>query len=346
MPSFQAATAAETKRDRSSDSLAPTDASLYVRLIMDSRASTRRFTIVAGKGGVGKSTVSAALGLNAAKEGRRTIIAELGVRENVPHLFGRPDSGYRPTKIRENLFSINIRPGPALREYGLRKLRMERLYELVFENEAVKRLLQMIPGMNELLLLGKAFDLERETNADGSPTWDTVIVDSPATGHGISLLRLPDVILKVARAGPLADEARLMRRLLKDPRRTLIHLVTLAEEMPVQEALELSHEIETNLHIPRGTLFVNRVWPRGFSEGELARLQMPDTATAEESPLPGIVACLEAMTRRATMQRQYLSRLNVEAGMPIQEIPMLFTPDFGPEAIAQISELIANPQKD
>ena len=206
---------------------------------MDAEFFNKRFVIVSGKGGVGKSTVCAALGLAAAKRGLRTIIAELDTREKIPLLFDKDPGGYRVQPIRENLFSINIQPDPALREYGIMKLRYERVYKMVFENEAMKKLLKVIPGMKELFLLGKAFNMERELTRDGNPVWDMVIVDAPATGHGVSLLRLPQVVLEVMQSGPMADEVRLMQDLLEDPSRTLINLITLPEEMPVREALEL-----------------------------------------------------------------------------------------------------------
>ena len=134
------------------------------------------------------------------------MVAELSSRSSIPAMFGKGPARYEPLELAPNLFAAHVQPDPALHEYAMRKLRFEALFSLVFENDAVRRFLEVIPGMNELLLLGKAFDLERETS-DGRPTWDTVVVDAPATGHGISLLRLPQVILEVveqaARVGHL-----------------------------------------------------------------------------------------------------------------------------------------------
>ena len=308
---------------------------------MEAEFLHRRFVIVAGKGGVGKSTVCAALGLAAARRGLRTIIAELDTREKAPLFFGRPESGSQPQELVENLFSINIQPSSALREYGLRKLRFSRLYDLVFENDAIKRLLNTVPGMNELLMLGKAFDLEREVGRDGRPAWDLVVIDAPATGHGVSLLRLPDVIVEVGRVGPMVEEAREMRRLLLDAQRTMIILVTQPAEMPVRETLELLHQVNHTLAIPKGYLLINAVWPDPMRDRDLSVMRtMRDALGGTDDVLDGAFACLQTMVRRRRLQEGYLRELEVRVDMPTVRIPFLFTTEFGAEAIGVLSDHI------
>jgi anion-transporting ArsA/GET3 family ATPase len=301
----------------------------------------KRFVIVAGKGGVGKSTVCAALGLAAARAGRRTIIAELNTREKIPHLFGVAPSGYTPGRVADNLYSLNIQPEPALHEYGVRKVRLERIYKTVFENEAVKRLLRMIPGMNELLLLGKAFDLERDRDRRGKPDWDMVIVDAPATGHGVSLLRLPQTILEVVSTGPMAEEVRAMRDLLVDPRRTAINLVTLPEEMPVRETFDLLHQVDTTLEIAKGYLFINGIWPRVVSKRDLEPMRLlRDAARGEDPIVDGAMSCMHAQVQRRTFQEPYLRELRRKVDMPAIEVPFLFRREFARDAITVLSDHI------
>ena len=298
----------------------------------------KRFVIVAGKGGVGKSTICAALGLAASRAGRKTIITELNTHEKIPHLFGAQPSGSRPAEVAPNLFSVNIQPEPALHEYAIRKIRFERVYKAVFEQEAVKRLLRMLPGFNELLLLGKAFDLERDRDGAGKPDWDTVIVDAPATGHGVSLLRLPQTLLEMVPSGPMADEVGAMRALLIDAERTVIHVVSLPEEMPVRETFELVEQIETVLEIPKGCLFINGIWPEGVSEsarGALSRLA--EEMQGEDALLEGAMACVEAHGARRAFQQPYLDELRAGIDMPIVEVPFLFRGEFGLEAIETLS---------
>ena len=300
----------------------------------------KRFVIVAGKGGVGKSTLCATLGLIAARAGKRTIIAELNTREKAPLLFGKPESGYNAREIYDNLYSINIKPEPALREYALMKLKFERVYRLVFENDAMKRLLRMIPGMTELFLLGKAFNMERERHRDGTPVWDMIIVDAPATGHGVSLFRLPEVISRVASSGPMADEVADMQALLTDPTRTLINLVCLPEEMPVKETIELHEQVERVLGIPTGYLFVNGLWPKLISDEDadllatwrqaLAKAGSPDAATA------GALTCLATLHRRRELQDHYVKILADSLDLPTITIPFLFDREFAQDAIERI----------
>lgn len=301
----------------------------------------KRFVIVAGKGGVGKSVICAALGLAASQRGLRTCIAELNTREKAPLFFGKQPSGYAYQELRPNLFSINVLPDPALREYGLMKLRFERVYKLVFENEAMKRLIKVIPGMNELFLLGKVFNMERERKKDGSPLWDLVIVDAPATGHGVSLLRLPDTILKVADAGPMAEEVGAMRTLLLDPRRTVVNLVTLPEEMPVRETFELAGQLQGALGMPKGYLFVNGIWPRLLSETDAGLLDaldavLPDSAARARAGVHG----LQAMVERARFQSGHLAELAEHMPWPRIELPYLFLERFDETAIARLADLL------
>ncbi|MBL8788786.1 MAG: ArsA family ATPase [Deltaproteobacteria bacterium] len=303
----------------------------------------KRFVIVAGKGGVGKSVVCAALGLVAARRGLRTCIAELNTREKAPLFFGKPPSGYAYQEIYPNLFSINILPDPALREYGLMKLRFERVYKLVFENEAMKRLLKVIPGMNELFLLGKAFNMEREKRRDGRPLWDLIIVDAPATGHGVSLLRLPDTILKVADAGPMAEEVGAMRDLLLDPRRTLVNLVTLPEEMPVRETFELANQLEGQLRMPKGFLFVNGIWPELLSEtdqGLVTALDavLPPSEVRARAGVEGLAQMLE----RRRFQEAHLTELADHMPWPRVELPYLFRERFDLSAITLLADTLVS----
>jgi anion-transporting ArsA/GET3 family ATPase len=307
--------------------------------VMSARFLEKRFVIVAGKGGVGKSTVCAALGLAAARAGRKTIITELNTQEKIPHLFGKPANGPRPGEVAPNLYSLNIQPEPALHEYAIRKIRFERIYKAVFEQEAVKRLLRMLPGATELLLLGKAYDLERDRDARGKPDWDMVIVDAPATGHGVSLLRLPQTLLDVVPSGPMADEARGMRDLLTDPERTMIQVVALPEEMPVRETFDLLHQIETVLRIPKGFLFINGVWPE-VADAEVVETmaRVAEVSGASDPVIAGAMSCLTAQVQRRSFQAPYIEELRAGIEMPIIELPFLFRREFAQEAIETLSQ--------
>lgn len=287
----------------------------------------KRFVIVAGKGGVGKSTLAAAIGFAAARRGLRTLIVELNTVEKVPHFFGVPPGGYATRQLADNLYSANIQPEPAMREYGLMKLRYQFAYNVVFENDFMRKLLRLLPGMNELLLIGKAWYEEDRVDDRGRPVWDMVIVDAPATGHGVSLFRLPHVILSVVQSGPLADDTQKIRQLLLDPERTAFNIVTLAEEMPVAETLDLMEQNRSVLQIPPGFLFVNQVWPPG--PGPESRAVIDAYRGAQPQP-PALAASALAASRyadlRRDMQQQHLARIDRDVRWPRVDIPYLFPP--------------------
>jgi anion-transporting ArsA/GET3 family ATPase len=229
----------------------------------------KRLIFFAGKGGVGRTTLSAAIGLSHARRGRRTLILELGATEQIPALFGKKrSSGYQPQQLDPELplYSCHITPKAALEEYGLMKLKVKPLYRIVFENDAMRRMLEWVPGMDQLLIIGKIWYLEQERLEDGRPTYDRIIVDAPATGHGISLLKLPSVILQQVKSGPFARDTRPIREMLEDRTRTVVHLVSLPEELPMRESLDLAERVRDDLNIKIGRCFVNRVRPSKASQ--------------------------------------------------------------------------------
>ena len=256
-------------------------------------------------------------------------------------MFGKAPEGYLPQHLADNLYGMNIEPDLALHEYAMRKVKLETVYRMVFENDAVKKLLHMVPGMTELLVLGKAFDLERERNRQGTPKWDLVIVDAPATGHGMSLLRLPDAILEVVDQGPMAQEVREMRTLLEDSTRTCLHIVTLPEEMPVRETFDLLEQLEEYVRVPKGFLFINGVWPKEFGDKELQLIDSLDPHAPDVDPLfTHTLACLKAQNRRRAFQERYLQELHAHSKMPCIEIPQLFVEEMQTESMIYLSELI------
>src|SRR5229473_8092513 len=227
----------------------------------------RRLVIVTGKGGTGKSTLSAALALASARLGKKTLVCEVVARERVSELFGRPPSGTQIRQLLPNLYSVHVRPREAMREYALMTLKYETLYKLAFENAAARYFLTAAPSLAEIVMLGKVwwhatYDMDR-----GRPRWDLVVLDAPATGHGLTLLTVPDVFLSIVSEGPLARDMRDMQSLLKDPARCRTCIVTLPEEMPANEAIELHRALDQH-GLPQGALFLNGVFEPRFTPQE------------------------------------------------------------------------------
>jgi anion-transporting ArsA/GET3 family ATPase len=302
----------------------------------------KRLVFFAGKGGVGRTTLSAAIGLAHARRGRRTLIVELGATEQVPALFGRKSSsGYGPTQIHPDLplFSCHVTPKSALEEYGMMKLKVKPLYKMVFENNPMQRMLEWVPGMNQLLMIGKIWYLEQERLPNHKPAYDRIIVDAPATGHGISLLQLPSVILQQVKSGPFARDTRPIRQMLEDRTRTAVHLVSLPEELPTRESLELAARVKNDLNIKIENCFVNRVWPKPFSSREEHVFSEMRAALKGESEQVDLLLDRVANTvDRRKHQTRYIRELqNGLDDIPVVEIPYLFTDSIGPDELEQLS---------
>src|SRR5437868_12534727 len=179
----------------------------------------RRLLVVTGKGGTGKSMLSAALALASARLGKKVLVCEVVARERVSDFFGKPPSGPQIRELAPNLYSVHVRPREAMREYALMTLKYETLYKIAFENPAARYFLAAAPSLAEIVMLGKVWWHAAHDTERGRPRWDLVILDAPATGHGLTLLTVPDVFLAIVSEGPLARDMRDMQALLKDPDR-------------------------------------------------------------------------------------------------------------------------------
>src|SRR5262245_15272268 len=203
----------------------------------------RRLVLVLGKGGVGRSTVAAAIASRCAALGRRTLLFETNANDRFGTYFDKPPVGTDIVELAPNLSAVNTNPAAALEEYGLMILKFRAVYEVVFENRLTKAFMRAIPGLDDYSLLGKAWFHSIEEKR-GRPVWDTIVYDLPASGHSVSLLRVPWVIMETVPDGPLTRDAREVQRLLRDPARTGIAMVTLAEEMPANEARDLTAKLD------------------------------------------------------------------------------------------------------
>ena len=289
----------------------------------------RRLLVLTGKGGTGKSTLSAALALAASARGKRVLVCEVTARERVSELLGRPASGTEVRELRHNLCSVHVRPSEAMREYGIMTLRSETLYNLVFERKLVRYFLKAAPSLAEICMLGKVCWHAVKDEERGRPRWDLVILDAPATGHGLTLLTVPEVFLSLVSEGPLATDMRWMQALLKDPARTAVCIATLPEEMPVNEAIELRAALEKH-GLPLGPVFLNSVFAPRFTEGER-------TTVARAGPLLAAAAeAVDAHEARAQLSVRYGAVLRGAVPPPVVEIPHQFDRQFGHAALERI----------
>ena len=286
----------------------------------------KRLWIVSGKGGVGKSTIAAALALASARAGRKTLVCEVNTQERISGFLELPPAGPEVKQLEENLWAVNVRPHEAMREYGLMVLRFETLYKTVFENRVVRYFLRFIPSLQELVLLGKIMFHLQEKLPDGRWRFDTVVLDAPATGHAISFLNVPQVLLQTVPPGPMAREALKMRDLLVDPNVTAAVLVAMPEEMPVNEALELHAALRDQVHIRTHAAVLNGAFPERFTEADLEAL----------AGHPELLRIAKAHHDRAGLAVLAGTKLERNLHVPVHVVPRLFVPEFGRDAIEQV----------
>ncbi len=290
----------------------------------------RRLLIVTGKGGVGKTSVACALGCTAARRGLRTVIVEVTDPPQVPGLLGAAElaPGREPREIAPHLYWLQIDPLDTLSEYLELQLPARRLVRAAVRSEALRRLLDAAPGWRELITLGKLWYLETRVD-EGTPRWDLLIVDAPSTGYGLSFLSVPGVVTDTVRLGPLRRHTEWVQALLRDPARTQVVPVTLPEELPIKETLELCERVR-GLGLSLGPLIANGVEPGPALEDPARVLAALDTVSqlAEDAaaPLPGISVLREVLdhgVRRAGLQRGFLEQLRERHGEPVYELPLL-----------------------
>lgn len=286
----------------------------------------KRLWIVSGKGGVGKSTISAALALRSARAGRRTLVCEVNTQERVSRFLERPPAGPHITLLEKNLWAVDVRPQEAMREYALMTLRFEALYKTVFENRLVRYFLRFIPSLPELVMLGKILYHLQEKLPDGQDRYETIVLDAPATGHAITFLNVPQVLLRTVPPGPMSREAMKMRDLLEDPRITAAVLVAMPEELPVNEALELHAALKDKVNLRTHAAVLNGVFARRFTEADLEAL----------SEAPELHRVAKAHHDRETLAVLAETKLERNLQVPIHTVPRIFTSSFGREAIEQV----------
>jgi anion-transporting ArsA/GET3 family ATPase len=309
------------------------------------RADDRRFIFVTGKGGVGKTTVSAALARALAGRGKRVLIAMCNAKERISAMFGSSPVGPDIVPIAPGIWAVNIEPEHAFEEYGRMVLKVPGLYRVVFHNKYIRSFLPAVPGLSEWAMLGKAWYHTTEVDEGGRHRFDVVLLDAPATGHGLDMLRVPKVIVEIVPPGILRRDAERAWNMFSDANKTAVLVVTLPEELPVTETLELVQSVDDDLHLPLGALVVNGVLPVLFSEGEgkaLAQHLGEDAMAVARPSAPAESNALRSATRRAIQERSQAAsqqRLAEHTNLPRIVLPYLFEDAATPEAIAKLSTL-------
>jgi anion-transporting ArsA/GET3 family ATPase len=291
----------------------------------------RRLRIVMGKGGVGRTTIATALALAEVEAGKRVLLCEVRGHDRVAALLQTPKAGAHLREVMERLSVVDMNPDDAIHEYALLVLRFERVYRAVFENRLVRSFLRLIPSLGELVMLGKIWYHEQQVE-HGRPRFDVIVVDAPATGHGLALLRTPQSIEATVPAGPLREHARNIRALLSDPAKTVLHIVTTPEEMPVNEAVDIWRAARGDLGIPLGEAFINQC------AEAVPREALASLASSGGSELAGLASALEQREVKRLAGEQHLARLPAPLLASAVRLPLRVGSSFGLTDVRLLAE--------
>lgn len=306
-----------------------------------------RLQLVVGKGGVGKSTVAAALALERAACGGRVLALELGGSGGLARAFG-VESSSEPVRTSQTappgeVYVASVDGEAALSEYLALRVPVRRLLRGVTASRFYKAFVGAAPGLKELMAVGKVWYECQKTNDDGSPTWSTVIVEAGATGHSLKYLRMPEVAAHTFASGLVHREADRVGDMLRDPDYCRVHVVALPEQMPLSEAREILVALDEELGMAVGSLIVNRcrqAAPMGAERlpGELTAASTSSAAGITASSLAAPLAELAARELSwLAIQESGLERIERDSGLRVFRLPLLAVEEFG---LAELSVLV------
>jgi anion-transporting ArsA/GET3 family ATPase len=296
----------------------------------------KRLVFITGKGGVGKSTVAIALGLAAAAQGKRTIVCEVASQENASRVFKKGEVGFNEVEVAENLWAISIDPDESLREYLLLQLRVRAMRDLLVRSRIFNYLAAATPGLKELVTIGKIWELaQTDRKVKKGRSYDLVIVDAPATGHGIGFLQTPRTFASIARMGPMHNQATELDRFITDHETTGAAIVSIPEEMPVNESASLERSLRDDVGMAVDHVYMNAMYPERFSDSEADKLSRVLEIT-DGAPHAAVRAAV-SQARRKRSQDDQLQRLRKAVRSPVSELPFIFKPRLDVGALQRLA---------
>jgi anion-transporting ArsA/GET3 family ATPase len=304
----------------------------------------RRLLFVTGKGGVGKTTVAAALALLAASRGKRTLVGEVDAKGNLADFFSVEPTGWKPRQVQPNLFAMSMDTEESLKEYLSLQLKLPLMAKIgplarVFEFVATAA-----PGVKEVLTVGKFLWEEDRRN------YDCIIVDAAASGHVVGQLAAPEAINELVSVGLIRQQTGWMIDILSDPGRTGVCIVATPEEMPVNETIELAGRLERETNVSLAAVIVNRVLPELFGRGEEEVFEALESDAGRKALVdavgPGAEPILDAARLAVTLRRTRAGHLEhlrsaIPAALPVLFVPELFTKAHGLRSTRMVAEALA-----
>lgn len=304
--------------------------------------ASSRLLIVAGKGGVGKTVVTAALARAAALSGRSALIVEVEGKSGLPRMFGHPQLGYDELVLHKGggsegaaeILARTVTPDAALIDY-LELHGLSRISKRLVSSGALDIVATAAPGIRDILVLGKVKQLQRAGGVDA------IILDAPAAGHAITFLRSAKGLLDAVKVGPINTQAREVLELLEDHERCQVLLVTLPEETPVNELTETAFSLEDQVGVGLGPVVVNGLYEDYPGLGERAE----DAAGAAgvsllEGEAAGLDAAAEFRRHRIALQTEQVDRLSDQLPLPQIRLPFLFESEIGPAEVDALARAV------
>jgi anion-transporting ArsA/GET3 family ATPase len=303
----------------------------------------RRLVFVTGKGGVGKTTVAAAMALLAAHRGKRTLVCEVDAKGNLADFFETAPTAFRPREIQPRLWAMSMNTEESLREYLNLNLRVPLMGRIGPLAHAFEFVATAAPGVKEILTVGKLCYEVRERH------YDLVVVDAAPTGHIVGQLAAPQAINELVQVGLVRQQTGWLLDILSNPDTTGLCIVATPEEMPVNETIELAGRVERETSVDLAAIIVNRVLPELFGRGEeevFEKLSEPDCVEALSKAVGGDVGPIMAAARLAVTMRRtraaHLERLRsgVDQSVPMLYVPYLFARSHGLRSTRQLADAL------
>lgn len=306
----------------------------------------RRLLFVTGKGGVGKSTVTAATALLAAEQGQKVLLVETDAKGNLTNLFEHPPVGFEPQPVHPGVFAMALDTESSLREYLKLNLRIPMVGRIGPIASMFDFVANAAPGVKEILTVGKVCWEVRES-IQGRADWDLVIVDAAATGHVLAQLDAPRTIRELVHTGPIRNQTEWMMEILADEAVTALNIVTAPEEMPVNETIELVDRARQDTAVPLGAVIVNRVLPEPFTTDDepvfAALTVVPALERLQAEIGDGAEGVLEAARLAVALRRArvpHLDALRAAVDLPLLYLPYLFVRDHGLRVTRMVADAL------